>query len=52
MTDGSTDDRKPLEALTAALHGKVFADKGYLQGAAGAPLATGPPLGHHHRDPL
>ena len=24
------DDRKPLEALTAALQGKVFADKGYL----------------------
>ena len=27
------DDRKPLEALTAALQGKVFADKGYLSKA-------------------
>ncbi|SAY40014.1 transposase [Candidatus Synechococcus spongiarum] len=26
----SSDDRQPLEALTAALQGKVFADKGYL----------------------
>ncbi|MYF35293.1 MAG: hypothetical protein F4226_00405 [Synechococcus sp. SB0678_bin_12] len=25
-----SDDRQPLEALTAALHQKVFADKGYL----------------------
>ena len=30
ITDGSKDERKPLEALTAALQGKVFADKGYL----------------------
>ena len=32
MTDGRSDDRKPLEAITAALKlkGKVFADKGYL----------------------
>ena len=32
ITDGSSDDRKPLEAITAALKlkGKVFADKGYL----------------------
>ena len=30
ITDGSSDDRKPLEALTTALEGKVFADKGYL----------------------
>ena len=27
------DDHKPLEALTAALQGKVFADKGYLSKA-------------------
>ena len=33
ITDGSKDDRKPLEALTAALQGKVFADKGYLSKA-------------------
>ena len=33
ITDGSKDDRKPLEAMTAALHGKVFADKGYLSKA-------------------
>ncbi|MYK85910.1 MAG: IS982 family transposase [Synechococcus sp. SB0669_bin_7] len=30
ITDGSSDDRKPLEVLTTALEGKVFADKGYL----------------------
>ena len=30
ITDGSSDDRKPLEAMSAALAGKVFADKGYL----------------------
>ena len=49
ITDGSTDDRKPLEDLTAVLQGKVFADKGLsVQGAAGAPLATGPSLGHRH----
>ena len=28
ITDGSRDDRKPLEAMTAALQGKVLADKG------------------------
>ena len=28
MTDGSRDDRKPLEAMTTALQGKIFADKG------------------------
>jgi len=27
---GHTDDGQPLEALTAALRGKVFADQGYL----------------------
>ena len=30
MTDGRSDDRKPLEVTAAALEGKVFADKGYL----------------------
>ena len=30
ITDGSSDDRQPLAALTTALAGKVFADKGYL----------------------
>ena len=30
VTDSSKGDRKPLEAMTAARHGKVFADKGYL----------------------
>ena len=30
MTAGSRDDRNPLEAMTAALQGKIFADKGYL----------------------
>ena len=29
VTAGHTDDRQPLAALTAALRGKVFADKGY-----------------------
>jgi len=24
ITDGSRDERKPLEAMTTALHGKVF----------------------------
>ena len=33
VTDGSTDDRQPLEAMTAALQRKVFADKGYLSQA-------------------
>ncbi|MYJ09752.1 MAG: transposase [Gemmatimonadetes bacterium] len=33
ITDGSTDGRQPLEGLTAALQGKVFADKGYLSKA-------------------
>ena len=48
ITDGSKDDLKPLEAMTAALHGKVFADKGYLSKALlerlwqrGLPLITG-----------
>ncbi len=30
ITDESSDNRKPLEALPAALQGKVFADQGYL----------------------
>ena len=30
ISDGSRDDRQPLEAMSAALQGKVFADKGYL----------------------
>ena len=30
ITDGSRDDRQPLEAMSVALRGKVFADKGYL----------------------
>ena len=30
ITGGSSDDRQPLEALTTALQGKVFADRGYL----------------------
>ena len=30
IRDGSKDDRKPPEAMTAARHGKVFIDKGYL----------------------
>ena len=29
-TAGNTDDRQPLEAMSAALQGKVFADEGYL----------------------
>ena len=33
ITAGSADDRKPLQALTAAVQGKVFADKGYLSQA-------------------
>ena len=33
ITDGSTDDRKPLEVMTTALQGKVFADQGYLSQA-------------------
>ena len=33
MGGSCKDDRKPLEALTAALQGKVFADKGYLSKA-------------------
>ena len=28
ITDGSKDERKPLEALTAARHGKVLGDQG------------------------
>ena len=30
ITAGNKDDRQPLEAMSAALQGKVFADKGYL----------------------
>ena len=30
ITPGNKDDRKPLEAMSAALQGKIFADKGYL----------------------
>ena len=30
ITAGNKNDRKPLEAMTAALQGKIFADKGYL----------------------
>ena len=30
ITDGSRDDRKPLEDMTAALQGKIFADQGYV----------------------
>ena len=33
IRDGSRDDCKPLEALTAALRGNVFADQGYLSQA-------------------
>ena len=30
MTDGSRDDRKPLEDMTAARQGKIFADQGHV----------------------
>lgn len=30
ITPGNTDDRKPFEAMTAGLKGKVFGDKGYI----------------------
>lgn len=30
ITPGNTDDRAPLEAMTAQLQGKLFADKGYI----------------------
>ena len=30
ITAGNKDDRKPLEAMSAALQGKIFSDKGYL----------------------
>ena len=30
VTAGNKDGRKPLEAVSAALQGKIFADKGYL----------------------
>lgn len=33
ITPGNTDDRKPLEAMTAELEGKMFADKGYISKA-------------------
>ena len=39
ITAGSRDECKPLEALTAALHGKVFLIRTTCQGAAAAPLA-------------
>ena len=30
ITDGSRDNRKPLEDMTAALQGKIFTDQGYV----------------------
>ena len=33
LTPGNTDDRKPLEAMTQNLFGKLFGDKGYLSQA-------------------
>ena len=33
LTPGNVDDRKPVPALTQALFGKLFADKGYLSQA-------------------
>ena len=30
ITSGNKEDRKPLDAMSAALQGKIFADKGYL----------------------
>ena len=30
ITAGNKDDRKPLDAMSASLQGKIFADKGYL----------------------
>ena len=33
IADGSRADRKPLEAMTTALQGKVFVDQGYLSTA-------------------
>ena len=30
ITTGNKDDRKPLDAMSAALQGKIFSDKGYL----------------------
>ena len=30
VTPGNTDDRKPVEALSADLFGKLFGDKGYI----------------------
>ncbi len=33
VTPGNTDDRKPLEAMTQDLFGKLFGDKGYLSQA-------------------
>ena len=38
ITAGSRDARQPLEDLSAALHGKVFADQGYLSKALLLPL--------------
>ena len=33
ITPGNTDDRKPPEAMTAELEGRMFADKGYISKA-------------------
>jgi hypothetical protein len=33
ITPGNIDDRKPVKAMTAALKGKLFADKGYISKA-------------------
>ena len=33
LTPGNTDDRKPMDALTKNLFGKLFGDKGYLSQA-------------------
>ena len=30
FTPGNVDDRKPIPALTSDIHGKIFADKGYI----------------------
>lgn len=32
ITPGNTDDRQPLDAMTAGLEGKLLADKGYISG--------------------
>ena len=33
LTPGNVDDRRPLEAMSQALFGKLFGDKGYLSQA-------------------